>query len=336
MRGRNSYLQGFRQEKWFHIYRVVNSYKVAVLAIQEAHLTDELAANINTAFETKISVYHSPLPETRNAAGVAFVINKGLLNAEKVTYEEIIPGRAIIAKIKWHGDATIKILNIYAPNDTAENEAFWDKLRDATTRKPEWKPDILLGDFNVVEDSLDRLPCHPDNAGAVAALGELKSHLNLIDGWRRTHPDKREYSHTQSSNTSQSRIDRIYITNELLAPATDWKIDPPLIETDHWLVSTNVTTPEAPEIGRGRWQIPTYLLENETVMNDLNTLGRKTLDKIETNKYRRTNTVNPQTIYASFKTDLVETCRKHAKVIHPTITNKIAKLKKKLISMNNN
>ncbi|KAF9782884.1 Endonuclease/exonuclease/phosphatase [Thelephora terrestris] len=306
-------------------------YIQTILAVQESHLTDELAANINTAFETKLSIFHSPLPETRNTAGVAFVINKALLNAEKITFEEIIPGRAILAKIRWHGNTTIKILNIYAPNDTANNEAFWEKLRDLTSRKPEWKPDVLLGDFNVVEDSLDRLPCHPDNASAVAALGELKSHLNLIDGWRRTHPDKREYSHTQSSNTSQSRIDRIYISNDLLAPASDWKIDPPLIETDHWLVSANITTPEAPEIGRGRWQIPTYLLENEDVMSELNVLGKKTLYNIEANKYRRTDTTNPQTIYAKFKTDLVRTCRTHAKIIHPTITNKIAKLKEKLI-----
>ena len=336
MRGRNSNLQGFRQEKWFHIYRVVNSYRIAILAIQEAHLTDELAASINSSFETKVAVHHSPLPETRNAAGVAFVINKGLLNTEDVSCEEIIPGRAILARVKWHSNTTIKILNVYAPNDAADNGTFWEKLNDITRRRPETKPDVMLGDFNMVEDSLDRLPCHPDNPNTVATLGELKCNLNLIDGWRRTFPDKREYSHTQTTNTSQSRIDRIYLKNELLAPATGWRIDPPLIETDHWLVSATISTPEAPEIGRGRWQIPTYLLKNKDVVKEINDLGKKAQHQIEASRFRRTITNNPQTIYAKFKSDLIEICRTHAKVIHPTITNKIEKLKRKLNEVNNN
>lgn len=41
----------------------------------------------------------------------------------------------------------------------------------------------MLGDFNPVEDCIDRLPCHPDDTNTVAALGELKSNLNLADGW---------------------------------------------------------------------------------------------------------------------------------------------------------
>jgi hypothetical protein len=77
----------------------------------------------------------------------------------------------------------------------------------------------MLGDFNLVEDSLDRLPCHPNDASAVAALGTLKSSLNLIVGWRCTYPDKHKYSHQHTPNASQGRIDRIYISNDLLQPS---------------------------------------------------------------------------------------------------------------------
>ena len=336
MRGRTCNTQGYRQDKWFQINRVISNSRTAILAIQESHLTDDLAANVRTSFETKIALHYSPLPETRNAAGVAFVINKGMLNADKVSCKEIIPGRALLATINWYANTTIKILNVYAPNDAKSNENFWEKLNETMRTHANLRPDVMLGDFNIVEDSLDRLPCHPDNAPAVAALGELKSTLNLIDGWRRTHPNRREYTHLHAPNASQGRIDRIYINNNLLPTAKEWNIDPPTIETDHWLVSARITTPESPEVGKGRWQIPTYLFENEKIMDEINELGKKAQRDIEINRYRRTPATNPQSILAKLKTEIVTTCRNHAKVIHPTITNKIEKLKKRLTEINNN
>ena len=335
MRGRTSNAQGFRREKWFEIHCVMNTHKLAVLAIQESHLTDDLAANVRSSFETKLSLLYSPLPETRNAAGVAFVFNKGLINTGGIVCQEIIPGRAMLAKIPWHGDRTIKILNVYAPNDTKCNESFWESLNEIIQADQTLKPDLMLGDFNLVEDALDRLPCHSDDASAVAALGELKSDLGLVDGWRQAHPDHCEYTHQHAPNASQGRIDRIYITDDLLRPASEWKIDSPLIETDHWLVSAKVSTPEAPEIGRGRWQIPTYLFENDDVIEEVNELGKVAQDLIERNRFRRSDTVNPQTIFARLKADIVGMCRTYAKRIHPTITNKIEKLKKQLSESNN-
>ena len=103
----------------------MNHTRTAILAVQESHLTDDLALNITTAFNTKLALFYSPLPDNRNAAGVAIVINKALLNTDNTTFEEIIPGRAILVSILWHADVRIKILNVYAPNNPTNNEKFW-------------------------------------------------------------------------------------------------------------------------------------------------------------------------------------------------------------------
>ena len=79
MRGRTSILSGVRQDKWNVIGQALNKTKAAILALQETHLTNELAESINSRLETRLSLHHSPLPDTSNAAGVAFVINKNLL-----------------------------------------------------------------------------------------------------------------------------------------------------------------------------------------------------------------------------------------------------------------
>lgn len=59
-------------------------------------------------------------------------------------------------------------------------------------------------------------------------------------------------------------------------------------------------------------------------------------DDIAANHYRRSATSNPQSIFKTFKTDVINLCRAHARVIHLTIKNKISKLKKRLDEANNN
>ena len=335
MRGRTSILSGVRQDKWNVIGQALNKTQAAILALQETHLTDELAENLNSRFETRLSLHHSPLPDSSNAAGVAFVINKSLLNSDDVSCVEVVPGRAILANVAWIRGTSFKILNVYAPNNTNDNEAFWNDLNTKIMSNPDLKPNIMLGDFNLVEDSLNRLPCHPDDANAVAALGDLKSNLHLVDGWRRTYPDKRGYTHLHVANTSQSRIDRIYVKNDLLQPARDWHIDPPPVESDHWVASVKVSTPEIPEIGRGRWQIPTYLIDNDEILAEVDRMGKKAEEDVDGTRYRRSVTQNPQSILAKFKKDIVALYRARARVIHPTITNKIKSLTQRLDRINN-
>jgi hypothetical protein len=56
----------------------------------------------------------------------------------------------------------------------------------------------MLGDFNIVEDSIDRLPCHSDNHNAVEALQDLKTLLHLEEGWRKSNPNTKAFTYMQS------------------------------------------------------------------------------------------------------------------------------------------
>lgn len=93
--------------------------------------------------------------------------------------------------------------------------------------------------------------------------------------------------------------------------------------------------PEAPNIGKGHWQIPTYILEDANTAEEINKLGKKALEDIKANRYCRTAAANPQTIFAKFKCEVTDLCRKKAKKMHPTILNKIEKLKNHLNAINN-
>jgi hypothetical protein len=51
--------------------------------------------------------------------------------------------------------------------------------------------------LNIVEDTLDRLPAHPDSKTAKDAFDEMKSYLGLVDGFSETYPAARAYTYIQ-------------------------------------------------------------------------------------------------------------------------------------------
>src|SRR5229473_2827867 len=131
----------------------------------------------------------------------------------------------------------------------------------------------MLGDFNLVEDALDRLPSHEDAPGPVSKLDSFKSKIHLQDGWRTFNPTGREFSFLQHSTGAQSRIDRIYTTKEVASSATNWEIMRTAINTDHKMVSVSVVNAGTPFIGRGRWTMPLFLLKDKSLSRDIQEMG---------------------------------------------------------------
>ncbi|KAI0717538.1 hypothetical protein C8T65DRAFT_737871 [Cerioporus squamosus] len=105
-------------------------------------------------------------------------------------------------------------------------------------------PHLMAGDFNNIEDNLDRLPVGDGPDQSIVALDELKSGLGLMlaDGWRVTYPHLRKYTFHRGSgrNAVFSRLDRIYVTPTVFN------------------VSVQLTADNAPVMGPGR---PLFLLQ---------------------------------------------------------------------------
>lgn len=206
----------------------------------------------------------------------------------------------------------LRILNVYAPNDPTDSGAFWKNIPNEMERKHLPNPDVMLGDFNTVEDSLDRLPNKSDNAETVRALREMRTNMNLIDGWRTTHPTQKDYTHFAKGHGTYSRLDRIYTTTKIHETATDWKIEQPIIKTDHMMISARLTNPKMPYIGEGRWTMQTHIIKNKKFLDTTIKRGIKFETKVE-NIPERTEKNNIQIEYKKFKDDLVEVTRQIAK-----------------------
>ncbi|KAJ7239235.1 hypothetical protein C8J57DRAFT_1439009 [Mycena rebaudengoi] len=272
--------------------------RVGVLVVGEAHMTDGKKADIEALFSRVIRLeFTSDLINDRGCAGVAFVLNKQLVETENITTTEIIPGRAMLMEMKNVDGTPLSILGVYAPNPPSENATFWTAIKEWFVRHPRVrKPDVMGGDMNVVEDGLDRLPTSNDPSSPVEALDDLKEFFGMIDGWRETYPTTCAYtfSQTPSQGGSQSRIDRINIKRSLFENSFDWNIQTVGIETDHRMVSVRLTTANAPT------------LEGE-------------LEALKQAPEKRTTHYNAQTLWAKFKVGIGDKARERAKIVIPII-----------------
>ncbi|KAG6328512.1 hypothetical protein ID866_10577 [Astraeus odoratus] len=136
--------------------------KITILVLQETHLTQDHTTILNGIFSDSLLITSSLDQNHPHSKEVAIVFNKRLLGSK---------------------NEKINILGVYPPNDPTENKHFWETIHDSIINL--LQPDVILGDFNFVEDPLDGLPAHFDSPNTTEAWCSLKFHLHLTNGWRK-------------------------------------------------------------------------------------------------------------------------------------------------------
>jgi exonuclease III len=145
---------------------------------------NKYANQVDSLFTKQLLVYNSPDPDCPNSsAGVVIIINKELINPDATKATGLIPGYTIHVSITWQNSLHLSLINIYAPTTPSKHPAFWTPLKDACTSHATPHPDLLLGDFNITDNPIDRTPTHPDANTTIQALQDFSNHLNLIDQW---------------------------------------------------------------------------------------------------------------------------------------------------------
>ncbi|KAJ7111943.1 DNase I-like protein, partial [Mycena epipterygia] len=314
--------------KWFNIWQIVREQKIGVLIVGEAHLDDQHKTDIDNLFGRVIRLEFTPDREAPSArAGLAFVLNKNMVETTGIQTTEIIPGRAMLLEMKHVDGSEMAILGIYAPNRPNLNAAFWKAIKAWFIAHPTAERPIMLGgDTNFVEDAIDRLPSHTDSNSAREAFEDLKTYLQLVDGWRKTYPTTRAHTFLQPAalGGSQSRIDRIYIRRDLFEDTFEWEIQAVGVETDHRMVSVRLTTETAPTIGHGRWQWPAHIIRDKILGKFILEEGLKLTEELEAVRQEAVvgqwnPTHNAQTLWAKFKIKICNRARERAKIVVPKI-----------------
>ncbi|KAG6824845.1 hypothetical protein H0H92_005639 [Tricholoma furcatifolium] len=232
--------------KWTTINQMLRDERLDVLVLQETHLTDDLTDELNRMFTKRMNIINTTDDTNTRAIGTAVILNKETMRWKDAKYDVIVPGRALRMQVPWTENEDFTCLVIYAPNDTGQNTDFWNEIHETWARRRWKKPTCMLGDLNMVEDSLDRLPPRRDSPEQAQALQDLKIYLQLADGWRRENPQKIDFSFKADGRLIHSRIDRIYVREELIPYTHGWNIRRSAVKTDHLLVSMRILNPKAP------------------------------------------------------------------------------------------
>lgn len=329
-------------DKWTMINYTIRTNKIAILALQETHLDDELAGSIKRCFGKNFELLYSSDPDNpRVKAGVAFVLNKALIPNREPTLHTLVPGRAIMLKLKWPEDKDIKIVNIYAPVQTHKQPAFWAKVETKRRTKSLPRPDFLLGDFNITEDLIDRSPPSTDNQTATDILRDIRLAWEVQDQWRHDHPNETLYTcrrSTRDGKHSLSRLDRIYVARKHDELVFEWKSEPSAVPTDHWLVSCKFAPKDAPYVGKGRWSWFLPSLNEKSLIDKVIAQGielQRKLEDLESGATNR-NEANPQTLWKNFKETIQKTAKENANKARLKAASRLKRLEKDRKELTNN
>ncbi|KAJ3764997.1 hypothetical protein FB446DRAFT_655855, partial [Lentinula raphanica] len=329
IRGHGVLDPGHPDNKWLHVRQIMRQKNISILVIGEAHLDSERRDNIERIHGANMKIYFSKKQNTPNAAGVAFALNKNITNIEGIQTYEVVAGHALLLEIDWHNNEKLSLLGIYAPNSSMqENAKFWEQIKLFFERNPRIrKPDLMLGDCNVVEDMTDCLPMRTDHEGAVGALDDLKTSLQLEDGWRSIYPTTLQYTFMRTANDHtkhHARLDRIYNQTTILNNLLEWKIESSGIKTDHDLVSVRFTSESAPIVGKGRWVMPHHIVYDKKVRDFLNEEGIKLEDRLATLMDQEWDPeMNAQTEWEAFQKTFIQMARDRAKIVVPRLDREI-------------
>ncbi|KAI8521367.1 hypothetical protein Bbelb_011210 [Branchiostoma belcheri] len=141
---------------------------------------------------------------TNSARGVGILLSpRWSLRASKVD-----DGR-VASVLVSDGLSTYNIVNVYAPCSAGERQTFF-----ATIHQYMYTTLVLADDFNCVLDpTRDRSSASATTAGTqdVRELRSLIDDLEVIDACRVEHPSESEYTWRSPSNSTRSRLDKIYV-----------------------------------------------------------------------------------------------------------------------------
>jgi len=238
--------------KWGRVSKVIHNEKIAILAIQETHLDQSMTERIQTMLQKNFEVIVLAHPKNPCAkAGVVFVINKQLIEPDEIETHELIPGKALILRIKWLKMCNTTILNIYAPNKRNAHPRFWATTLTGRHTKRIPIPDFTLGDFNVTEDAINRMPPRLDDEDAISALRDVKQEWDIRDSWRWANPTEKAFTYGAQTHNDhiQARLDRIYIAKRTEPYTFDWEVKETAIPTNHTMVTVKYAPKDAPYIG---------------------------------------------------------------------------------------
>ena len=268
-----------RMDKFRRMYDLFQRCKMDILLIQESGITRELQAYFQEAFPLiSIAAHYVNDPGREGIGrGAAVIINNKttVWNQDEEHGHKIFhsgDGRLLICRVICR-DRPITVGCAYAPAKGEERIPWLTQVNEKLEISPLEHPcDVVGGDWNITLETMDRairagIATAQQRLGFVRLINNLGGgRMDLVDGWRLSHPDEREYTlHVGKDGIPTSRIDRIYLRGDWMDMSEGWSIEASGISTDHKAVVATLCFEKTLNRGPGRWRMSPLLLKRAKV-----------------------------------------------------------------------
>jgi exonuclease III len=251
-------------EKQNHLALYAKRQRADILLLQETNLPD--ITDLPTLHQYNIIQN----PAIHASSGTAIGISTQLqLHIMIHSQHNLIPGYLQTCHITLH-NIEFQILNIYMPINTIQAINVANTLKTHLANIPIDRQILIGGDWNVTLTPQDR-ENHTEKRTALAQLISRTTQMyNLIDVWRRTHPESNQYTYRGNQPTHpKSRLDRIYISKQWIHQTHSPQICPTF--ADHAGLSLNLTPPQRKQRPT-LWRFQNQLLNDNSLIDIITTI----------------------------------------------------------------
>lgn len=219
------------RKKQCQLQRLLNSEKIDFLAVQETKLSTE--EDVTRVLQPFLAAYEVCVAHSQGLSGGCFLFLKKSVPLTNLTATTDEQGRLAfcdftLGRMEW------RVVCLYAPNRGNERLAFFREVQRVLNCE---RALVVMGDFNCVTRERDRARSSTQCDHSARALLEMTEEFNLFDvGVLHSFSKQMKYTHFQG--TSHARLDRVYVSSELLDGLTDYRVRP-MYFSDHCLVTMN-------------------------------------------------------------------------------------------------
>ena len=234
-----------------------------IICLQETHWTNSDIRELKKYTNKDIIING----EYTNKRGVAILITKNfeykILNT--IRDQE---SRALTIDILIENDFSIRLINIYAPNnDDPDFFSYVQQLQESS----DCTYTIIAGDFNIALDPLQDTYnyAYTNNPKSRKFVIDFISNHNMIDIYRYLYPNKQEFTWRRRNPTKRARLDYFLISQPFTDLIQKAKIIHTIDWTDHSFIQLHIETNKFVR-GKGTWKLNCDLLYNEEYIKLIN------------------------------------------------------------------
>lgn len=237
------------------LYRLISERGLDVVAVQETKIqTEQSTERIVGVFSSRYEVCVSHAVGL--SAGCLILIRRSSgVVVQNVTAS--LAGRFVICDFilafkEW------RIVCVYAPTKADERKVLFEDLRAWLNTE---RAVVLLGDFNCVCFARDKSSCTPYRDGSTIVLRDITADFGLEDvGDALECKTQIQFTHFQG--TSHARLDRAYISTDLVSECSEYSVTP-VSFSDHCLVSFLIGRCKEKKFNWDLWKMTSLLMKDE-------------------------------------------------------------------------